>query len=572
MEYSVPRGNRMMPKTLGNTFTLGTILSDVDAMVSLARLPALPCRSLSQERWHQMPAELRAVAEAEPMHQPRWQVPHRTALLTWILLILVPSAAFLVVSTLAISQGSLLVVPLVATFLLLLSTTFMTLTSCSNPGIIPRPSVEKSAQLRGPPPAVIINGMRVQTKFCHVCGIVRPPRASHCRVTDRCIERWDHYCPWVGTAVGRNNYRWFLLFVLCTFGLSTFVASRSMWHIRLLTGQFTESAAHGSSLATPALGFATPPDMPAVLRAVAAAPLSGVLSLYGTIVSLLLSLLLSYHAYLVAINQTTYENVRGTYHARATNPFDNGLVRNTGEVFCPSCYPPAEPELEADTLDSIEGGRAGAWLHAARGGASSTGNRDRHDDGARVVARSAAASRALEAVDRQEAMRWAALKEQLEEDEQDEGQHVSSKGGVNSGSIEMIEMTISSEPVGPDDDERHGMRHSSGGVSADCRDGNESNSGRPEHRSPADDGDGDDASAKQSLGQQVAIHVGPQRFSSPEDEPPPSPTSEPGDRDSDGEPSAEPPPLSPPLPSSRLHSMLVPDAMEGTRGHDRPRC
>lgn len=33
-------------------------------------------------------------------------------------------------------------------------------------------------------------------QLCVSCRIVRPLRAKHCAVTDRCIEVFDHFCPW----------------------------------------------------------------------------------------------------------------------------------------------------------------------------------------------------------------------------------------------------------------------------------------------------------------------------------------------------------------------------------------
>lgn len=50
-------------------------------------------------------------------------------------------------------------------------------------------------------------------QLCVTCKIVRPLRAKHCTVTDRCVELFDHYCPWVGNCIGKRNRGTFLLFL-----------------------------------------------------------------------------------------------------------------------------------------------------------------------------------------------------------------------------------------------------------------------------------------------------------------------------------------------------------------------
>mmetsp|Transcript_16074 Transcript_16074/g.22186 ORF Transcript_16074/g.22186 Transcript_16074/m.22186 type:complete len:613 (-) Transcript_16074:190-2028(-) len=50
--------------------------------------------------------------------------------------------------------------------------------------------------------------------LCMQCRRVRPPRSKYCRVSQRCVSRFDHYCPWIGNAVGENNHRDFVLFLV----------------------------------------------------------------------------------------------------------------------------------------------------------------------------------------------------------------------------------------------------------------------------------------------------------------------------------------------------------------------
>lgn len=53
-------------------------------------------------------------------------------------------------------------------------------------------------------------------KVCSTCHTVKVARSKHCRMENKCVAQFDHYCPWINNTVGALNFRYFLFFCIAT--------------------------------------------------------------------------------------------------------------------------------------------------------------------------------------------------------------------------------------------------------------------------------------------------------------------------------------------------------------------
>lgn len=217
-----------------------------------------------------------------------------------------------------------------ALFIFVMATLFRT--SFSDPGVIPRATPDEAADIERqieipsstvpgtyrPPPRtkeVIIKGQVVKLKYCFTCKIFRPPRASHCSLCDNCVERFDHHCPWVGNCVGKRNYRYFYLFILSLSILCIYIFACVLTHL-ILRSQ-TDNFLHAMR------------DSPASVVEIIVCFFS-VWSIVG---------LAGFHTYLVASEQTTNEDIKGSFSSKRNqenfNPYSHGSIfKNCIGVLC----------------------------------------------------------------------------------------------------------------------------------------------------------------------------------------------------------------------------------------------
>ncbi|KAJ2496993.1 Eukaryotic peptide chain release factor GTP-binding subunit [Coemansia sp. RSA 1972] len=159
--------------------------------------------------------------------------------------------------------------------------------------------------------AVHVNGSLMQLKYCTTCRIYRPPRASHCRSCDNCVEHEDHHCIWLNNCIGRRNYRYFYSFLFSITAVALYIMAFCLVYlIKPINNGGPES--FGASMRRH--------------------PVVVALFLYVLLNTMLVGGLFVYHTALITRNMTTHE-VLGATHARR-----NGARKRPAFFSMPSPY------------------------------------------------------------------------------------------------------------------------------------------------------------------------------------------------------------------------------------------
>ncbi|KAK0423946.1 hypothetical protein QR680_008422 [Steinernema hermaphroditum] len=225
--------------------------------------------------------------------------------------------------------------PLFSAFIVCIVFASLFKTSFTDPGIIPKatsleviqleqsmnpnfvaPNSDRDFAAMQRTKTVVVNGQSIKLKYCYTCRLHRPPRSSHCSVCDNCILNFDHHCPWVGNCIGARNYRYFYFFITSLSCLILYVFGSTALQLVLVVQEYK--------------GF---------IEAVKFSPLTIPVLLICFFSVWSICGLSGFHTYLLATNQTTNEDIKGTFNTKrrpaVKNPYSKGNVfLNCYHVLC----------------------------------------------------------------------------------------------------------------------------------------------------------------------------------------------------------------------------------------------
>lgn len=267
--------------------------------------------------------------------------PDRSGVIGTSMILLLPTVAYAVCLAPWLLTNGVWFVGVLPLITLPLTGALLIVTSCTDPGIIPRRVVRGDGAAGAPASVTLAHVARnaaertefeTSHKFCDTCLIYRPDRASHCRTCDNCVAHFDHHCPWVSNCVGRNNYRWFLLFtcfVVADCVLILLAGSVALGLIVTAAREATEStmamAVFGEILRAPET---TLPFFSSIaLLMYAFCTVWSVVGLCG------------YHVHISLQNVTTHESLNASWGVAKFNPRDAGWRHNLKWACCAPEWP-----------------------------------------------------------------------------------------------------------------------------------------------------------------------------------------------------------------------------------------
>ena len=210
-------------------------------------------------------------------------------------------------------------IPLTIVIIYIITVSLLIIVSFCDPGIILSFPMKKRIIEDRRESKVFQLGYIKNYKYCDTCSIIRPSRSTHCGDCNNCVEKFDHHCPWIGTCVGKRNYKYFYFFL---FILNFLICLIIIFCLYYLIKRITEIVKENNLL-----------EENEKIKNIASYSLTEVIMslyiiIYEGLVMIFVTGLFIYHTKLVLKNMTTKEDIKKFWE----NPQGNPYIRNLNKI------------------------------------------------------------------------------------------------------------------------------------------------------------------------------------------------------------------------------------------------
>ena len=210
-------------------------------------------------------------------------------------------------------------IPLIIVIIYIITVSLLIIVSFCDPGIILSYPMKKRIIEDRRESKIFQLGYIKNYKYCDTCSIIRPSRSTHCGDCNNCVEKFDHHCPWIGTCVGKRNYKYFYFFL---FILNFLICLIIIFCLYYLIKRITEIVKENNHL-----------EENEKIKNIASYSLTEVIMslyiiIYEGLVMIFVTGLFIYHTKLVLKNMTTKEDIKKFWE----NPQGNPYIRNLNKI------------------------------------------------------------------------------------------------------------------------------------------------------------------------------------------------------------------------------------------------
>jgi len=61
--------------------------------------------------------------------------------------------------------------------------------------------------------------------------VIKSETSFHCTICNKCVEYYDHHCPFINNCLGAKNHKYFLVFIVSYTLFIIFVLIGTVWHL-----------------------------------------------------------------------------------------------------------------------------------------------------------------------------------------------------------------------------------------------------------------------------------------------------------------------------------------------------